>query len=247
MQNDSLITATIHISGKSPAGWDWIIVADQFLNNYYKDSALHVLLSIPVVPTLKSPLNNSIDQLQNPVLLWDSNASASSFRIQVSSDSLFSISGIILDTVTSNTPLHTRPNLLALGVKYFWRVSATNIVGTSAWSTIWNFTVRETGISVISSEIPPEYRLYNNFPNPFNPTTTIRYSIPNKRAGHVFVVLKIYDMLGKEITTLVNQNQEPGIYQISFNTSGFNLSSGIYLYKLMTSDFVQTKKMAVVK
>jgi len=89
--------------------------------------------------------------------------------------------------------------------------------------------------------------LYNNFPNPFNPVTTIRYSIPYIRAGNIFVSLKIFNILGKEIATLVNQKQAPGMYQVSFNTVKLNLSSGIYFYRLITEDFEQTRRMAVVK
>jgi len=244
MINDTLITATAHVGPKAALGWRRIIVADAFLNNYIKDSALYVILSIAAVPTLLRPLNNSIDQLQNPTLLWDSNGYATTFRVQVSTDTNFN--NIVIDSILSNTPLVVRPNFLSLGVKYFWRVSATNLLGTSAWSTIWKFTIRETGISVISSEIPSDYKLYNNFPNPFNPATTIKYAIPNRPPGNIFVTLKIYNIEGKEVATLVNQNQKPGIYEVTFNSTKL-LSSGIYFYRLITNDFEQTKRMAIVK
>ena len=89
--------------------------------------------------------------------------------------------------------------------------------------------------------IPIEYNLSQNYPNPFNPSTTIRYSIPNQ--SHV--VLKIYDLTGREIKILVNDIKTPGNYSVSFNAS--ELSSGIYFYKLTAGDFVQTKKMVLVK
>ena len=244
--NDTLLTANLHIIGKMPIGWKWCLVIDPFQNPSNKDSAIRVLLTIPVIPTLILPPNNSTNQLQNPKFLWDSNKSAASFRIQISSDSAF-VTGIVYDTSVANTPLQLRQDILALGMKYYWRVNASNILGTSGWSAIWNFIVRETGISVISSEIPSEYKLYNNFPNPFNPVTTIRYSIPYIRAGNIFVSLKIFNILGKEIATLVNQKQAPGMYQVSFNTVKLNLSSGIYFYRLITEDFEQTRRMAVVK
>lgn len=86
-----------------------------------------------------------------------------------------------------------------------------------------------------------EYNLLQNYPNPFNPTTTINYSI--KSAG--LVSLKIYDMLGTEVASLVNERQEPGSYSVEFNAS--NLPSGMYVYKLTAGDFVEGKKLSLIK
>ncbi|MFQ5584456.1 MAG: kelch repeat-containing protein [Calditrichia bacterium] len=85
------------------------------------------------------------------------------------------------------------------------------------------------------------FRLHQNYPNPFNPTTTISYSIP--KSG--YVKLKIYDMLGKEVKTLVNQFQSMGSYSFSFDAG--NLSSGIYIYKLKADDYMATKKMILLR
>jgi hypothetical protein len=85
------------------------------------------------------------------------------------------------------------------------------------------------------------FELAPNYPNPFNPTTTIRYQIP--QAG--LVSLKVYDILGKEVATLVNQRQEAGSYRVSFNAA--QLSSGVYFYRIQTAGFVETRKMLLVK
>jgi hypothetical protein len=98
-----------------------------------------------------------------------------------------------------------------------------------------------TGINNISSEIPDKYSLYQNYPNPFNPTTNIKYQIRNNS----FVTLKIYDNLGKEIYTLVNEKLNAGTYESKFDASG--LSSGVYFYKLTSGDFSETKKMLLIK
>jgi hypothetical protein len=95
------------------------------------------------------------------------------------------------------------------------------------------------------------YILEQNYPNPFNPTTTISYSVPN--AG--YIVLKIYDSLGSEITTLVDKEQAAGTYQIKFSAEGgsasdgdtYTLSSGIYFYRIKAGDFVKTNKMALMR
>ena len=98
-----------------------------------------------------------------------------------------------------------------------------------------------TGIIQIFSEIPKSYSLYQNYPNPFNPTTNINYDIP----ASGFVSLKVFDIIGKEIETLVNEKQTAGSYSISFNASTY--PSGIYFYKLETNNFSETKKMLLIK
>ncbi|GBD88841.1 hypothetical protein BMS3Abin03_02783 [bacterium BMS3Abin03] len=98
--------------------------------------------------------------------------------------------------------------------------------------------------------IPTEFFLYQNYPNPFNPTTKIKYSIPESplpggdgRGG--LVTLKVYDVLGNEIATLVNEEKPAGSYEVEFN--GSNLSSGIYFYQLRAGTFIQTKKMILLR
>jgi hypothetical protein len=93
----------------------------------------------------------------------------------------------------------------------------------------------------ISSEVIYEYSLSQNYPNPFNPTTKIDYSI--KFAGEV--TIKVYDVLGNEIATLVNERKEPGIYSVVFNAG--TIPSGIYFYKLTSGSFTETKKLLLLK
>jgi len=102
------------------------------------------------------------------------------------------------------------------------------------------------GTSNYSNEIevditPNEFALYQNYPNPFNPITIIQFSIGTKQ----FVQLKVYDVLGNEIATLVNEEKAAGIYNVQFVMDNF--SSGIYFYKLTAGEFVQTKKMLLLK
>jgi hypothetical protein len=92
-----------------------------------------------------------------------------------------------------------------------------------------------------SKEVPTNYALYQNYPNPFNPTTNIKFSLP--KASHV--KLTVYDVLGKEVQTLVNNQLSAGTHTIAFN--GANLASGVYLYRIESGDFVQVNKMLLVK
>ncbi|MBK9403847.1 MAG: T9SS type A sorting domain-containing protein [Ignavibacteria bacterium] len=102
------------------------------------------------------------------------------------------------------------------------------------------------GINQISSEVPSGFSLDQNYPNPFNPNTKIRYSIPKNE----FIVLKVYDVMGTEVQTLVNENQSAGTYEVNFdakNIDGKELSSGIYYCKLQTNNFSETKRMLLLK
>ncbi|MEN8192987.1 MAG: T9SS type A sorting domain-containing protein [Bacteroidota bacterium] len=100
----------------------------------------------------------------------------------------------------------------------------------------WGFTDIEENV-----KIPAAFELSQNYPNPFNPTTVIQYSVPEM----VNVKLKVYDMLGREISTLVNREQSAGIYKVEFNAA--NLSSGVYFYRIEAGNFVVSKKLLLLK
>jgi len=91
------------------------------------------------------------------------------------------------------------------------------------------------------TSIPNDIQLYQNYPNPFNPSTKIRYSVPQSSN----VVIKVFDILGNEIETLVNEEKPMGSYDVKFE--GANLPSGIYFYRLKTSEFISIKKMLLLK
>jgi hypothetical protein len=95
--------------------------------------------------------------------------------------------------------------------------------------------------SLENEEIPVEYPLYQNYPNPFNPITTIKYQIPEL----TFVTIKVFDVLGNEIDLLVNAEKPIGSYEVEFD--GSELTSGIYFYKIQAGDFVETKKMVLLR
>jgi hypothetical protein len=105
-----------------------------------------------------------------------------------------------------------------------------------------NYTV---GIKPISSFVPNIYSLYQNYPNPFNPVTKIKFDVGRIRESSSLVTLKIYDVMGREIETLVNEQLQQGTYEASFD--GSKLTSGVYFYKLVTSGFTETKKMVLLK
>jgi hypothetical protein len=97
------------------------------------------------------------------------------------------------------------------------------------------------GIEVISTEIPLQFNLYQNFPNPFNPTTRIKYDL--HKTGEV--TLQVFDISGKLLSTLVSGKQQAGSYQYTFNAQG--LSSGVYIYRITTGEFTLSKRMVYLK
>ena len=105
----------------------------------------------------------------------------------------------------------------------------------------WVFVNPSIGITTISTEIPEKFSLSQNYPNPFNPSTNIRYALPKNG----FVKLVVFDELGREIETLVNEKQTAGTYEATFNASQY--SSGVYFYKLISGDFMESKKMTLIK
>ncbi|MFZ0452234.1 MAG: T9SS type A sorting domain-containing protein, partial [Ignavibacteriaceae bacterium] len=115
---------------------------------------------------------------------------------------------------------------------------------------VWRLRYPETTTNINNPEkVPTGFALEQNYPNPFNPSTTIKYSLPSssqgERSGVRFVTLKVYNLLGKEVAMLVNEQQAPGNYEVKFN--GSNLASGVYIYRLQAGNFVFTKKLMLLK
>jgi|WetSurMetagenome_2_1015567.scaffolds.fasta_scaffold31945_2 hypothetical protein len=98
-----------------------------------------------------------------------------------------------------------------------------------------------TNTNIIKTIVPDKFALFQNYPNPFNPKTSIKYSVPSIQ----YIRLNIYDILGKEVATLVNEKQSPGTYEVLFD--GSMSPSGVYFYKLTAGDFSETKKMLMIK
>jgi len=102
-----------------------------------------------------------------------------------------------------------------------------------------------TGIQRISSDIPKSFYLNQNYPNPFNPSTKIKFEVAEDRGQKSEIRLVVYDVLGREVATLVNEKLQPGTYEVELN--GSNYPSGVYYYKLVAGDYRNTKRMVLIK
>jgi hypothetical protein len=116
------------------------------------------------------------------------------------------------------------------------------------WNFGAKFPVKILSVTAVEENAasPSEFVLYQNYPNPFNPITSIQYAITSRQ----FATLKVFDLLGKEVATLVNEELEAGIYKVDFNVAQISrteIGSGIYFYKLQVGNFNETKKMLLLK
>jgi len=203
---------------------------------FYHSGATEELISMSVDTTIpkyiaspESPLNNSTEIKRSTELKWEKIKDAVSYDIQISKDSTFNN---LFKEYTGLTDTSISIDSLDYSAKYYWRVKTVSSLGYIYWSAIWKFT---------TISLPTKFELYQNYPNPFNPTTKIKYDLPVK----AHVLLKIYDILGREVLTLVNEERPAGSYKVEFN--GKNLASGIYFYMLKAGNYYSVKKMILMK
>jgi hypothetical protein len=133
------------------------------------------------------------------------------------------------------------PSIIGLYSVFFSNVETGYICGKNGVVLKTTNGGNLTGINLIVVEMPFNFSLSQNYPNPFNPQTRIKFAVPKAS----FTKLIIYDLLGREVATLVNEELKPGTYEADWD--GSNYSSGVYFYKIISGDFVETKKMVLMK
>ena len=131
---------------------------------------------------------------------------------------------------------------------YYYYDLGPDMTSTTTYTLIGAFVdgvkygdTNTVGIKAVGSVVPDKFALYQNYPNPFNPSSIIRIQIKDSR----FVTLKVFDITGREIETFVNENLQPGTYEVKFD--GSRLASGVYFYSLTAGNFIETKKLVMIK
>ena len=170
---------------------------------------------------------------------------------QVPDSGFYTVSIFVAQATLNSTVINNVSNALTQLAPYVsqGRLEWSKLTNTaSLWRTNYNkkpfridCTALPTGIEPVSSEIPSSFELRQNYPNPFNPTTTIRFSLPQR----TYATLKVFDVLGREVATLVEEKLNPGEHSVVFNAKG--LASGVYCYRLQTGSVVQEKAMVLLK
>lgn len=199
-------------------------------------------LSAPAAPELALPLNGSSIGQDNTTFTWNRTApSDAAYRLELGTDPLF-LSGIsVIDSTVTDTMRTVSIAKQNSAVTYWWRVRAKNEAGPGPFSTPRSFLRLTTSLPGTGIPMPTDYALLQNFPNPFNPVTTIQYDIPER--SHVS--LTVFSLLGEAVAVPVRMVQEAGRYAVPFDGSG--LSSGVYFYRLQAGAFLRTGRMVLTK
>jgi len=203
------------------------------------------IVAVPASPLLSSPLSGVTVSAVPLKFIWYAVVGAANYKLQISKDIAFST--IVYDS-SSITDTSVVLRTFDDKTTYYWRVYAINAGGSSASSTVWNFKTLLTAIDEINNPLPTSYTLLQNYPNPFNPTTNIKFGVPENSS----VKIVIYDIIGREVATLVNENYTPGYYTMPFNAT--TLASGMYIYRMTSQSlngdqklFTNTKKFMLLK
>ncbi|MCI0558309.1 MAG: T9SS type A sorting domain-containing protein, partial [Nitrososphaera sp.] len=192
---------------------------------------------------LALPLAGAMDVSLTPTLSWDSLSYAEWYLVEVSTDSNFS-------ELVINQPNITETEIQLDGLlnntSYYWRVAAVFSYSMSevvVYSEERSFTTiaAPTSVERLNNGIPETFALQQNFPNPFNPQTTIQFSVAKESR----VTLAIFNMLGATVEVLADQTFAPGNYQVQWTPE--NLPSGVYFYRLRTADFTRTRKLLLLR
>jgi hypothetical protein len=191
----------------------------------------------PSQVALISPLHGATIDADTVECYWfTSGPSVTRYWFERALDSLFT--SPLVDSTLTATETITRG--LLTNTTYWWRVRAKNIAGWGPYSDPRSFTVIITDVAEAEG-LPTEFSLKQNYPNPFNPSTIIAYDLPS--ATHV--TLAVYDVLGREVRTLINESQVAGRYNVEFAATG--LASGVYLYRITAGEYVQTRKLLLLR
>ena len=195
-------------------------------------------------PTLLHPENKSVVQNSTtPLMDWDSTITAANYRLVIAPDSAFNT--ILFDSVLSTSYYQVEdPDLLRYDDNFYWKVRTINKGGIGPWSEVFHFNILFTDVED-EQHLPIEFALMQNYPNPFNPSTKISWQSPVSG----WQTLKVYDVLGNEVATLVDEERPAGSYEVEFQSAVGNRqsASGVYYYQLRIGDFIQTKKMILIK
>ena len=196
-------------------------------------------VTAPSAPELWLPENYATNVSTEASLTWKSVATATSYRLQVAYDSLFTALAWDNSGLTDTT---STVSGLQVDTVYYWRVSATNDGGESEFSVHRSFRTRgPTSIADGGENVPASFGLAQNYPNPFNPTTRIDFTLPQAE----FVTVKVFNILGTEVATLVHERLGQGAHHLTWDAT--RNPSGVYVYRMQAGSFSQTRRMILVK
>lgn len=238
--NDSALTDTMRVVRglDGQTAYSWKVRSTNMAGRGPFSGAFGFTTGTPKAPVLVYPPPATLGAPINLYFVWKSVPTAASYRIQLAVGGDYTTPAVDSTGIVDTTALVAG---LTLNRIYYWRVKAINAIGSSPWSGSQNFKTYTDVELTRNDEVPSEYMLSQNYPNPFNPTTSIQVWVP--RMEHVTV--RVYDMLGREETTLVEEVLPAGRYTVTWNAS--RAASGMYFCRMTAGSFVATKRMLLLK
>ncbi len=203
-------------------------------------SAVFRFKTLLTEPRLLDPANETMATTP-PLLRWEAVTGAASYTLEVSEGRAFTVSVSYRGLTETSKQVFG----LASGTVYYWRVQTVNVEATNAWSVVWTFTtLPDTGTAIepLGQDHPERFVLASNYPNPFNPVTTIAFDLP----ASVEVHLAVFDALGREVAELVHARLTVGHYEVTWEAER-DMASGVYVYQLVAGGQVLTRTMLLLK
>lgn len=241
VDQDSVMTDSLHVSGlmnETEYYWRVAGVDEDGRFTFNEPSSFTTVIAAPVAVTLVAPANGATGVSGAPEFSWQAIAGVTAYQLQVSKENAFASPVIDEDALTATAFTPATP--LEYSTGYYWRVRAMNEGGWGEWSDVRSFTTA-TGTAVDEDEIPASYALHDNYPNPFNPSTTIVVDLPEATS----IKLTVYDVEGHEVMVLASGPAAAGRHR--YTVDGSMLSSGMYLYRIESAKFTTTKRMMLLK
>jgi hypothetical protein len=250
LTDTNAVLVTSELEDNTQYFWE-VIAMDQTDGISHSEAATFWTDLAPEAPgtfALLSPGDDVAGLSDMPSFEWESSEDPdpmdfATYTIQIATDSNFV--DVVFDANTELEVAHDMTEALLADTEYWWRVVATDTDSLTTESETFKFTVGYVSIAEAIA-LPTEYILDQNFPNPFNPSTTLRYGIPE--SAHVSII--IYDVQGREIMNLVNTSQAAGWYNITWNgmtNSYIQVSTGMYFARIKAGNFTDVIKMVYLR
>jgi hypothetical protein len=241
--NDSTLTTTSRPVGPllNDVKYYWHVRAKNIggISDWSSTWYFKTIVQLPSQVLLLLPINGATVNTDSVNCVWQKGTPAIiAYWYERATDSLFTINRVIDSSLIDSSYI---THNLVNGQTYWWMVKAKNAAGWGPFSEKRKFNAI---IVAVNDEkgLPQKFSLKQNYPNPFNPSCVIQYALPERSQ----VILKVYNLLGQEVATLVNEDQPAGYYDKQFDSNG--LTSGIYIYRIVTSSgFSMTRKMLLLR
>jgi len=241
LDQSEIVETSLGVSGLAHGTeYFWRVAGVDEEGNFTFSAANHftTIVAAPGAVALVAPMNGASGLSAKVSFSWQAVARAETYQIQVSKDAGFATT--VIDEAGLTATSYAPADPFEYSTTYYWRVRGANEGGTGAWSNVRSFSTG-VGTATEDEEIPAAFALHGNYPNPFNPSTQIAVDLPEA----ISMRLVVYDVTGHEVMVLASGQMPAGHHM--FTVDGSNLASGMYLYRIESAKFTQTRQMMLLK